>query len=58
MLLDAAKLQEEEAFALSKRNERRGLPPVEPLYDVSDAVISISKFTKILDYSKSLKLFD
>ncbi len=58
MLLDAAKLQEEEAYALSKRNERRGLPPVEPLYDVSDAVMSLSKFTKIVHYSRPLTLFD
>ncbi len=36
MLYDSAKIQEEEAKTLTRKNLRKGLPPVEPLYDVED----------------------
>ena len=58
MLLDSAKLQEEEAYALTWRNERCGLPPVERLYDVSDAVMSLKHFTKVPGYGETFTLFD
>ncbi len=58
MLLDAAKIQEEEAYSMSKRNMRKGLPPVDPLYDVGDAVLALRHFTKMVNYGESVTLFD
>ncbi len=36
MLYDSAKVQEEEAYTRTKKNLRKGLPPVVPLYTVDD----------------------
>jgi len=36
MLYDSAKVQEEEAYTLTKKNIRRGLPAVKPLYTADD----------------------
>lgn len=36
MLLDSAKIQESDLGHLNKRRATKGLPPVEPLYDVED----------------------
>lgn len=37
MLYDSAKIQEEEAYTQTKKNLRKGLPKVDPLYTVEDA---------------------
>jgi len=37
MLLDAAKIQEQDAEHLNRKRERKGEPPVEPLYRAADA---------------------
>jgi metallo-beta-lactamase family protein len=37
VLLDSAHIQESDAAYVSKRNARRGKPPVEPLYTIPDA---------------------
>ena len=37
LLPDSARIQEVEVFQLNKRNERKGVPPVTPIYDEIDA---------------------
>ena len=44
MLLDSAHLQEMEAEHLTKKNLRKGKPPVEPLYNTADAAQAFSLF--------------
>ena len=60
MLYDSAKIQEEEARTLTRKNLRKGKPPVEPLYteeDVKDCfklkwkVIYPNREREVLDYS-------
>jgi len=58
MLIDAAKIQEEEAYSISKRNMRKGLPPVAPLYDSGDAVLTLRHFTKMVNYGETFTIFD
>ncbi len=41
MLPDSAHVQEEDAYYLNKRRKRKGLPPIEPLYDYDDALAAI-----------------
>jgi len=55
--LDAAKLQEEEAETTSRRNLRRGMEPVEPLYDVGDAIETISFFGPGVKYDTRLEIY-
>jgi len=57
MLLDAAKLQEEEAETTSRRNLRRGMEPVEPLYDVGDAIETISFFGPGVKYDTRMEIY-
>ena len=57
MLLDAAKLQEEEAETTSRRNLRRGMEPVEPLYDVGDAIETVSFFGPGVKYDTRLEIY-
>ena len=38
MLKDSAHIQESDAQYVTKKNSRRGEPPVEPLYTIADAV--------------------
>ncbi len=47
MLLDSAHLQEMEAEHISKRNLRKGRPPVEPLYTVADAAKAFPLFKPV-----------
>lgn len=47
MLEDSAYIQEKDAEYLNKRNERKGLPPIEPLYDVEDVERALSLFRGI-----------
>jgi metallo-beta-lactamase family protein len=44
MLKDSAYIQEKDAEYLNKRNKRRGLPPIEPLYEADDVEQTISLF--------------
>ncbi len=41
MLPDSAHVQEEDAYYLNKRRKKKGLPPIEPLYDYDDALAAI-----------------
>lgn len=44
MLLDSAKIQEQDAEFVNKKRARRGEPPVEPLYTREEATRSLSQF--------------
>jgi metallo-beta-lactamase family protein len=44
MLKDSAYIQEKDAEYLNKKKERRGLPPVEPLYETDDVEQTLSLF--------------
>ena len=44
MLRDSAHIQEQDAAYLNKKRERRGEPPIVPLYTVTDAVNSLRCF--------------
>ncbi|MGB7062945.1 MAG: MBL fold metallo-hydrolase [Candidatus Zixiibacteriota bacterium] len=47
MLKDSAHIQEKDAEYLNKKNQRRGLPPVEPLYEIDDVEQTLSLFRAI-----------
>lgn len=44
MLRDSAHIQEEDAIYASKKNARRGEPPVEPLYTTDDAIAACEQY--------------
>jgi metallo-beta-lactamase family protein len=44
MLRDSAHIQMSDAEHVTERNQRKGLPPVEPLYTIDDAEASIRQF--------------
>lgn len=58
VLLDAAKIQEEDARRQSKRNERSGKPPVDPLYDTEDAILALELFDGFGRYEEEIELGD
>ncbi len=41
MLPDSAHIQQEDVYYLNKRRRKKGLPPVEPLYEHADAVAAV-----------------
>ena len=45
MLMDAAKIQEQDAEYLNKKASRKGYPPIEPLYTSEDAMAALRLFT-------------
>lgn len=47
MLADAGGIQESEVRQLNRRNERRGRPPVEPIYTEADAAEVMEQFSKV-----------
>lgn len=47
MLKDSAHIQEKDAEYLNKKNEKRGLPPVEPIYDFEDVERTLALFRGI-----------
>lgn len=47
MLRDAGHIQEYDAYYISKKRARKGLPPVEPLYTVEDAAASLKNFVSV-----------
>ena len=42
MLPDSAHVQEEDVYYVSKRRKRKGLPPIQPLYDYDDALAAVN----------------
>jgi len=47
MLMDSAHIQEQDAAFLTRKNLRRGLPPVEPIYTQADAAASFDHFAPV-----------
>jgi metallo-beta-lactamase family protein len=48
MLLDSAHIQEQDAAFVTKKNAKRGLPPVDPLYTQADAQASLDHFNPVI----------
>lgn len=46
MLVDAGGIQENEVESLNRRNQRRGIPPVEPIYTAEDGKAVAAQFRK------------
>jgi len=55
MLMDSAHVQEVDTEYINKKNARRGLPPVEPLYTVADAALVAQHFAPI-DYDEPFEV--
>lgn len=53
MLPDSGHIQEMEVRMLNERNRKRGLPEVEPLYTLEDAIAALTNF-KSVDYEQWL----
>jgi metallo-beta-lactamase family protein len=51
MLLDAAHIQEYDAQYINKKNLKKGLPPIDPLYTKDDAMDAIALFSPV-DYNQ------
>jgi metallo-beta-lactamase family protein len=47
MLPDSAHIQEEDVFYVNKKRARKGLPPVEALYDYKDALAAIRQIQSV-----------
>ena len=55
MLRDAAHIQESDAEWQNRKNQRAGIPPIEPLYDLTDAEDALRLF-KAEPYDKIVEL--
>ena len=55
MLLDSAKIQESDAQWENKKRNRAGKPPIEPLYTMKDAEISLNYFSPYF-YDQRIRL--
>ena len=55
MLMDSAHIQEIDAEYVNKKNAKRGLPPVEPLYTVADASLVAQHFETV-DYDEPFEV--
>ncbi len=55
MLRDSAKIQQYDIEYVNKKRERQGLPPLEPIYTMNDAVESLKNFIGI-GYERPYKL--
>jgi metallo-beta-lactamase family protein len=55
MLKDAAKIQEQDAAYMNQKTNRKGLPPVEPLYTVADAEAAVKRLAG-LEYHQPAEL--
>jgi len=57
MLQDAGHIQEKDAEYVNKKHEKKGLPPIEPIYTVKDTLLSLEHFVS-LNYHRPIKLFE
>ncbi|MBC7223522.1 MAG: MBL fold metallo-hydrolase [Anaerolineae bacterium] len=55
MLRDSAHIQASDAAYVNKKRARKGEPPVEPLYDLDDAVASLHHFVAVA-YSRPVEI--
>ncbi len=55
MLRDSAKIQQYDIEYINKKRDRQGLPPIEPIYTMADAVNSLKHFIGI-GYERPYKL--
>lgn len=58
VLVDAARLQEEDARAAERHGGRRGRPPPGPLYTTADALWSFDRFGRSSTYGERIGLAD
>ncbi len=56
MLPDSAHIQQSDAEYINKKRAKEGLEPIQPLYDLEDALSAIEKFVS-LPYGLSFQLF-
>lgn len=56
MLPDSAHIQQQDAEYLNRKRAKENLPPIEPLYDLEDALSAIEKFVSI-PYGLSFPIF-
>jgi metallo-beta-lactamase family protein len=52
MLMDSAHIQEQDAAFITMRNEKKGLPPVEPLYTRRDTEAVLGQFQPVGSYNQ------
>ena len=57
MLPDSAHIQKQDAEYVSRKRKKKGLPPVEPLYDVSDVTDALEHFVSI-PYRRPYRIAD
>jgi metallo-beta-lactamase family protein len=55
MLLDSAHIQEKDALYVNKKNEKLGLPPVEPIYSMEDVLSAMEQFQTV-GYRRKVRL--
>ena len=58
MLMDSAHIQEQDAIYLTKKNAKKGLPPVEPLYTQADAQAVLGQFQPVGSYNQPTAVTD
>jgi metallo-beta-lactamase family protein len=57
MLMDSAYIQEQDAAFVTKKNAKKGLPPVAPLYTQADAAASLEHFRPV-NYNRPVPIID
>jgi metallo-beta-lactamase family protein len=57
MLADSGKIQEHDTITFNKKREKKGLPPVEPLYTQADAVSAMKLFISVA-YDRKFRIDD
>ena len=58
MLMDSAHIQEQDAAFVTKKNAKKGLPPVEPLYTQADTQAVLGQFQPVGSYNQPAAITD
>ena len=58
MLMDSAHIQEQDAAFITKKNAKKGLPPVEPLYTAADTTAVLGQFQSVGSYNQPTRITD